>query len=358
MGFALTIVYVVLTIISPGQFGVEFASYHPMFYLAALTAVASLPELFSRLSGWPLVQTQLSVLFVMAIVVSQLRNGMLAASGSLMTTLPAAVVFFFVVVNVNSLRRLKIMIFVMIATCVGIAIESFCGYFGGFGDGIFVLLQYGTIRRLRAAGFLNDPNDFAQFILIVLPLMFVAWQRGRIFLNSLVLAGAGFLLWAVYLTHSRGALIALGVLVIASFYKKIGAVPSAVLAGLFVLGMLALDFTGGRGISAADGSDRLELWSEGLELFKKAPIFGIGFGEFADSDFAGITAHNSFILCLAELGIVGSTIFVGMLVTTFMGLNKLIRSPESASQLALSEPPESEDCDPAELSLMMDHREE
>jgi hypothetical protein len=48
----------------------------------------------------------------------------------------------------------------------------------------------------------------------------------------------------------------------------------------------------------------------------------VGFGNFVD--LAGQTAHNSFILPLAELGILGATLFVALLVTTTMDLNRLI----------------------------------
>jgi O-antigen ligase len=104
--------------------------------------------------------------------------------------------------------------------------------------------------------------------------------------------------------------------------KKLGTPVSAALASVFILGMLALDFTGGRGISAADGADRLEAWANGLEMFKSAPLFGIGFNGF--TDYHEITAHNSFVLCLAELGLLGSTLWVAMLVTTTTNLNRII----------------------------------
>src|ERR1700686_5663186 len=94
--------------------------------------------------------------------------------------------------------------------------------------------------------------------------------------------------------------------------------------------MLALDFTGGRGISPADGADRLEAWANGLEMFKSAPLFGIGFNGF--TDFLDITAHNSFVLCLAELGLLGSTLWMALLVTTTTDLNRIIggRKPRLA----------------------------
>ena len=73
----------------------------------------------------------------------------------------------------------------------------------------------------------------------------------------------------------------------------------------------------------AQGIDRLDLWSEGLQLFKRAPWFGIGFGAFRD--FSDITAHNSLVLCLAELGVAGSVLWVALLVTTTMGLNSMLK---------------------------------
>jgi O-antigen ligase len=137
-----------------------------------------------------------------------------------------------------------------------------------------------------------------------------------------VLVPVALLLWTTYLTHSRGGLIALGAVGLMAARKKIGTTASTALATVFILGLLALDFTGGRGISAADGADRLEAWANGLEMFKSAPLFGIGFNGF--TDLYEITAHNSFVLCLAELGLLGTTLWMALLVTTTAGLNRIV----------------------------------
>jgi len=137
-----------------------------------------------------------------------------------------------------------------------------------------------------------------------------------------VLVPVTLLLWTTYLTHSRGGLIALAAIALMAARKKLGTTASTALAAVLILGMIALDFTGGRGISAADGADRLEAWANGLEMFKSAPLFGIGFNGFTDS--YEITAHNSFVLCLAELGLLGSTLWMALLVTTATSLNRII----------------------------------
>ena len=333
MGFALTILYVVVTIISPEQFGKEWASYHVVTYLAGITALASLPSMATYSYWKKSVQTYLLVAFIVAIALSQVARGWLGGViEGWRLFLPSAAVFFFIVVNVTTIRRLKIMTLAAVASCLVVSVEALCGYYAGYHGEMFVLLTnisspqdevIGQLTRIRGAGFLSDPNDLAQILLIALPLAFLAWRRGRGVANFfVVIVPAVLLLWTTYLTHSRGGLIALAAIALMAARKKLGTSASTALASVFILGMIALDFTGGRGISAADGADRLEAWASGLEMFKSAPLFGIGFDGF--TELYEITAHNSFVLCLAELGLLGSVLWMALLVTTTTGLNRII----------------------------------
>jgi putative inorganic carbon (HCO3(-)) transporter len=333
MGFVLTIIYIVATIISPDQFGKEWVSYHALTYLAGITVIASLPSMTNYGYWKSSVQTFLLIGLVAAIALSQLAHGWLGGVlESWRVFLPSAAVFFFIVVNVTTIRRLKIVTLAAVASCLVVAVEALCGYYAGFRGEMFILQTnvysihdeaIGQLTRIRGAGFLSDPNDLAQILLIALPLAFIAWRRGRPVTNFfVVLVPVILLLWTTYLTHSRGGLIALAAVALLAARKGLGTAASLVLATVLVFGMLALDFTGGRGISAADGTDRLEAWANGLEMFKSAPLFGIGFNGF--TDFHEITAHNSFVLCLAELGLLGSVLWTGLLVTTTTNLNSII----------------------------------
>ena len=336
MGFVLTIIYIILTIISPEQFGQAWADYHALLYLAILTGLASLPKVVDRFHKLP-IQTVLMVGFIIVIGVSQITNGWLGgAIESWLRFLPSVAVFFFIVANATTVRRLRIMALTVSATCLLLTLEALYGYYSGFRSDIFVLHQnlyqgetiIGEFVRLRGAGFLNDPNDFAQILLLAITLLFIGWQRKDFLANGLfVLLPSAVLLWAIFLTHSRGALLGLVVLALVAGRRRLGTSASLVMTILLVIGMLALNFTGGRAISASEGSDRLEAWSTGLQLFKSAPLFGIGYGSF--TDFNEITAHNSFVLCLAELGLIGSLIWVALLVTSTMGLNRIINRGEA-----------------------------
>jgi len=332
MGFVFTILYIVLTIISPEQFGQDWAKYHVLLYLAGFTALTSLPAILSESHLKSSIQTYLLIGFIIAIGLSQVANKWFGgAIQSWLLFLPSAAVYFFIVANVTTVRRLKIVTLAAVGACLVLVAEALCGYYGGFLGDTFVLKMnvgsndqvVGQILRLRGAGFLNDPNDFAQMLLIALPLIFVAWRQGRVVANFLfVLAPAAGLLWAVYLTHSRGALIGLGVLGLVAARKRLGTAASIAMTSVLAVGLMALDFTGGRGISASEGADRMGAWATGLELFKHSPLFGVGFGNFIN--FSEITAHNSFVLPLAELGLLGSVIWVALFVTTTMGLQSVI----------------------------------
>jgi hypothetical protein len=169
--------------------------------------------------------------------------------------------------------------------------------------------------RLRGLGEINDPNDFAQLMVCVVPLVFIFWRSKRLFRNLLfVMLPVGVLLYGVFLTHSRGALLALMAMTVVAARRRIGTVPALLSAvGLFVAAT-ALNFTGGRDISTSAGSDRTALWGESLQLLKSHPFFGVGFGSLPD--YLGHTSHNSVAVCSAELGIFGLYFWAMFLLPT------------------------------------------
>ena len=54
----------------------------------------------------------------------------------------------------------------------------------------------------------------------------------------------------------------------------------------------------------ASANMRFWYWSFGVELLFQHPIFGAGYGQFLELNH-GMLAHNSFVQCFAELGLVG-----------------------------------------------------
>jgi hypothetical protein len=57
--------------------------------------------------------------------------------------------------------------------------------------------------------------------------------------------------------------------------------------------------------------ERIDCWYEALSMWKSHPLTGVGFGQFGEYHY--LTAHNSFMLTLAELGFPGMLLFSAIL---------------------------------------------
>jgi hypothetical protein len=186
--------------------------------------------------------------------------------------------------------------------------------------------------RLRGPQYSNisDPNDFGQLTLCVIPLMFILWRAKNTLQNiAFVILPVCVLLAGVYLTRSRGALLALVAMVIVAVRRRIGILPSLLLAGGLFAAAMALHFTGGRQISAESGSDRTALWYGSIQVLKDHPLFGVGAGNLPD--YLGLTAHNSIMVCAAELGMVGLYFWSVFLLSTARDA-WVLASPQQVSE--------------------------
>jgi len=106
--------------------------------------------------------------------------------------------------------------------------------------------------------------------------------------------------------------------------RKIGVVSSVVIGVGFFVALNLAGFSGGRDVSAGD--DRMAAWASGLLLIRSHPLFGVGFNQFAD--FNEITAHNTFVVCAAELGLVGVLCWVLLMFVTVRNVWVTNKDPE------------------------------
>jgi O-antigen ligase len=66
----------------------------------------------------------------------------------------------------------------------------------------------------------------------------------------------------------------------------------------------------------------------GLQLLRQHPLAGVGFNQFLE--FNDLTAHNSYVLCFAELGVVGYFLWIALIVVSARQLNGLMAGSEDA----------------------------
>jgi hypothetical protein len=335
MGLFFTIVFLVVSLLSPADIMPVLAPYRVNLVVGILAIFCSIPGLLNNAIWRRLAQSYFWIGMLVAAVLSQLvanhwMGGAVMAADSFFTS---AVIMFLIMANCTTVGRLKIVAFCMIAVGLYYTWIGAPDYFGNVLTSKYVLWMRvgpddGTpkqlLGRLKALSFLSDPNDFAQYLGVSMVFLFL-WYKPKHKVQTFVsiFLPMCLLLFGIFLTHSRGMVVALGVLALMTLRRRLGSVAAAVLSGAMALGVIALGATGGRGISSSDGADRLQLWSTGLQLFKSSPIFGVGYNSF--TEHSAQTAHNSFVLCFAELGLFGYFFWMGLLVATMFGLNWVMK---------------------------------
>lgn len=162
-------------------------------------------------------------------------------------------------------------------------------------------------QRVRYIGTLQDPNEVALFVSAALPLAFGFHRRRRTWWRAALVVFSTLLTCVtVYYTRSRGGqlvlLTVLGMCALQSLGPrrsfKLAVVSAAPLA-------LLLAFAGDEPRADAEASTlkRLGCMLSGLEMFGGSPLVGVGFDQFTNHHEQ--TAHNSYVLAAAELGVAG-----------------------------------------------------
>jgi len=309
MGLFLTLLYILTAYLGPETIWGPLYEFHIEIILASLALVASLPRI-QQSKIFTIPQSFALIGMCIAVFCSMVLTGWLGSIlPAVLGFIPNAFTFFLVVVNFRTKRHLQLLALTMFIIC---AHAILLGYHAlRVGDYLNpYLMPQGSeegnslFYRLRGMAFINDPNDFAQVMVSLIPCMFFFWKKGSLPRNILlVLLPVAWLIFGMYLTHSRGAIIALLAVILFGARRKIGTIPAAIIAvGCFALTSV-IGWSGGRDVSVEAGSGRMEAWAVGIDLLKAHPLFGVGFGRFGEYFF--ITAHNTIVVCAAELGMFG-----------------------------------------------------
>jgi hypothetical protein len=173
--------------------------------------------------------------------------------------------------------------------------------------------------RVRYLGILQDPNELALALSIGVAFAFAFASRRRTAAGTaLVAIVLALVVTCVYFTQSRGGqLVFLSVLAVYAVqrwrWKAIAAMVMMAPVGLVLAtrGEERVD-------AAASTEERYEAWMTGIDLFKQSPVFGVGQGQFGQHHH--LTAHNSYVLALAETGFLGFMLWAGVVYISFKTL--------------------------------------
>jgi O-antigen ligase len=339
IGFQLFLLTTILLLIRPTELlGVrEAVPLYEMCIIASL--IFSAPEVIEQFSLRSLRATPIAVCVVLLIAaaafshLSHFRVGQALRSG--VVVLRVVLYFVLVLACVRTPARLQRFIRLLAWLILLVAILSLLGFHQVLTAAVDPMAQPYTdgwgnqtiVYRLRGPGIFHDPNDMS---LILVPAMMLWLHRilsPRKHWAALIvpLIAIFICLNALILTRSRGGFIVLVAAIMAFMIAQLGArrmLPWV----LLVMPILLVLFAGRQtNIDLTDTDDtaqsRIQLWSEGLGMFRRAPLIGVGQGTYADE--AGYVAHNSFVHSYAELGFFGGTLFLGAWYLAIRGLRRI-----------------------------------
>lgn len=323
MAYFFLLVYVLVLMIRPQEWipflQGQILGFGILDFVVAAILVTWVASIRGRKVTWKEPPQNLLMLgLFFAALMSHVRHTFLAAFIQTFVDFGKIVLlYFFIVTLVNTQKRIKGFIACVVIGTLFMAGHGILQAHWGYGFGAQLPRTIHGITRIRAFGFFNDPNDLALILVAMMPfLMTTVVSRfqniGKRALSALALIPV---LYAVYLTNSRGGWLSLGAMGVAFLYlnfsKKLAVVLAVIMFAALVargpsrMATLSEDF-------GASSRERLVAWGYGNYMLKSNPIFGVGKGRFTEFSDERHVAHNSFVHTYAELGLFGYFFWLGL----------------------------------------------
>jgi O-antigen ligase len=259
-------------------------------------------------------------------------------------------IYFLAVETINSGKRLRNILTVMIFSAVLLASDAAVQYFRG----VDFIMSRQAVTRLTAS--FANPNSFAGWLIMFIPvfcgLLLISGKKAYNWKVKILLIILIFLLLAcLALTYTRSAWI--GILTsfslgVCYLFRKLFPGEKKILllifAGLFLMFLFLprtmkvgsalsenLNFPPDqpiqeRVISTESVLIRGKLWEEALSIIEDFPLLGAGLNTYSRvavnykmSQYGGTYPHNSFLQMAAETGILGLLSFLWILFEFFKG---------------------------------------
>ncbi len=298
--------YLVFLFVRPQEFIPALSAAPVMLMIAAATSgVLVLHTILNRkpfhITKSP--QNLLVIWFFLAILASHMSmvnfGGTVAAAEETITKI---ILYFLVAMLVDTERKFRVVLDLLLALTMVLAIQGIVQHYTGMGLGGATAFAG---ERIQGIGIFSDPNDLAVALIMPVPYVFLLLTDSRnLLIKALGLIALAILLYGIFLTQSRGALLSTGAIFIIFIARRFGLVPAITLG---VLAFMAIFVVAPRmsQISTEEASayGRILAWTTAFELIEYRPLFGVGYDMFVS--YHSRTAHNSYLLCFSELGLFG-----------------------------------------------------
>jgi O-antigen ligase len=192
----------------------------------------------------------------------------------------------------------------------------------------------------RSTGTVGDANEFAAGLVVAAVLAGAFALNRRYSIPARAAGGCVVVLcvFGVFTSLSRGGLVALGVATLVAVLAAGRWRLRVVAVACVLIGSVGLYFTAFAPLPARErvtniggGTGRLDLWTVGARMVESEPLLGVGVGNFPvasihyllrpgaieRAEFIITTpkvAHNTYLQFFAELGVLGGTLFLGIVL--------------------------------------------
>lgn len=321
--FILTVIYLLLVLIRPQDYP-EFQSEGGIPWQQLSLLGAGLFWAMSPRKNFAAPQYQLLLVFLGVLMFSSVVNGWNGGAIKQLTKFGPVVLAFCVLSNaLTSPGRVRATMAIFVIGAAVLALHGIEQVSQGVG---WTGIELSQGSRIQYVGIFNDPNDLGMLFVMALPMAVYLGYAGRAGLlrKALWLAVVGMLVYGIYLTDSRGTMLAMLMVLGSYIWLRRGLLPAAALAGVALVGLMMLPSRMQEmDVSEASAAGRVDSWYEGIQMFTANPIFGIGADNF--SDLHNLTAHNSFVLVMAETGIIGFAVWLAFVGYCFRMMLAVVR---------------------------------
>ncbi|MEQ1519034.1 MAG: O-antigen ligase family protein, partial [Usitatibacteraceae bacterium] len=244
---------------------------------------------------------------------------------------PTVILFFLLSTSIDTVAQHERAIRALAILTVVLAIHGIEQSWTGVGWSGATLSQ-GT--RITYVGIFSDPNDLALAFVIALPMLTYASTEAK--------SGVGRAFWVactaittygIFLTNSRGGMLGAIALFLVYVQGRFGMLKTSLIAILGLLGLAMLP-TRLNELDAKEESaaDRIESWGHGIQMLRENPMLGVGKGNY--TEYHHLTAHNSFVLVFAELGLVGYFLWLSFVALSLYMVYRITRTSSEPEKRA------------------------
>ena len=246
------------------------------------------------------------------------------------------IIFFSFALVIDSFRMLKWFLLFMIALTFALALQGIYQYHHGYG---WAGQPLGWLGRITWVGLWDGMNVLCLLYVISIPLiwqfLFGPWGK---FWKIVMLAVTPYILYAIYLTNSRGGFMALMIVVFLNFRRRLASFSGVILGVLLFAAFITFKPSRFGDFNDSDDSAayRIQMWQEAFEMVRYNPVMGIGKGQFINYTNK-LIAHNSFLETMGETGMVGLLAWLSLLYISVRTLVQAKAALTDPQQLSLAE---------------------